>query len=1094
MHACCLQIAQDLLHTHQAPERTPPSADKLQHSVHQHAARRTGLHAAAIDYTQPSSSHVPTTIPVPLAQQCGHTSNSLSAAQLMSGIKHAHTAKELEQLFLQSGSVMDHIHVAAMLSRLPHTRDGSYSQKPRLQPDTLYFMECLVMQFLQYRHYYRSRQLSSFMWALGKFHLAVAKSPICCQAALAVLHDLVVMGVLAHGNATDAANTTWALARLTQVMPELAISKEVQQQQIQQQHTDRAAEGYQGKQQQAWTVCLWRTLANLCQEQSHNFKAEELSNVLHAFAAAVPYSCQELLARAVGAVCGMASQLQPQHVANIAWAYAKAGHYDAKLFQSLAARAHMSAPSMTCQGITNTLWAFAKVGHVDELAVAALIGAAAKQLIKFRDQGLAGMIHALMQLGLLHQYQLFLYAVLQEAAYKMDEMRPLALATLLEALQHVQQQHKQLHAGSKAPEPHSFSTLPKSSAYTCDDTRRQQQQNSGTNRVQQGQLHRQVPQASHSAWPTWPSYKQERWFRLVYKRMSSQLPTYSAATLLRTIKALLGSGRYDRDLFEQLASACCQHAHEYSALECAWLLHAFSSHHEGCCSQLWSCLLPRLVGQQQQVPDDVVLHILWAAASDVNTLTDSVTGALLDMLHTYASRVQGADVEEIIQLVWAASRLQGTQIQMQTRQQKLQQHNTVKQQQQSNMQHLFIHSSNQQQNTVISSPLTAGLLPQPDDQDLQLPLKGVSASWLCRHVGMCLSATARDPSSIPAASLAELLDVAVTVQTMMMPGAYEQSPDSSVHYLQQLSEAALTNLGDYGPASLVLLYKAHSRGRLLDTGLSAAYADELCAGMANTPIAALIDLLAAFAQPQMRSRDLSLMQAAVEQLVSSLPLASGRQLTAAMQVLYNTAYANASVYRSAAKCLLGRLSECGTADVALVLHILCSMGCFDVVILQALTERLSVCIEQQDDGAWQDRYTPVAVSGADVNITAPAALLQQAHDRILQHGDPSLTTSVVQLLAKVLQQQQQQHGTAEHSAKHVSPADNSMRGINYIPLQQPVVSSIPDNEEGVELLSMNKMQAPGFNMALQPLGSSRQCRKQIAQHDKLGHLVAAGMC
>ena len=70
------------------------------------------------------------------------------------------------------------------------------------------------------------------------------------------------------------------------------------------------------------------------------------------------------------------SEFNAQDIANMAWAFAKLGQSDEKLFAALARAAQLRMNGFTVQELVNTAWAFATLGQSDEKLFAAVASAA----------------------------------------------------------------------------------------------------------------------------------------------------------------------------------------------------------------------------------------------------------------------------------------------------------------------------------------------------------------------------------------------------------------------------------------------------------------------------------------------------------------------------------------------------------------------------------------------------------------------------------------------------------------------------------------------------------------------------------------------
>ena len=80
--------------------------------------------------------------------------------------------------------------------------------------------------------------------------------------------------------------------------------------------------------------------------------------------------------------------LKAQHIANVAWAFAKAGQVDAPLFSALARSAEKRVADFGASDLANIAWAFANAGQLDARLFASLAKEAEKVLGEFNDEDL----------------------------------------------------------------------------------------------------------------------------------------------------------------------------------------------------------------------------------------------------------------------------------------------------------------------------------------------------------------------------------------------------------------------------------------------------------------------------------------------------------------------------------------------------------------------------------------------------------------------------------------------------------------------------------------------------------------------------------
>ena len=95
--------------------------------------------------------------------------------------------------------------------------------------------------------------------------------------------------------------------------------------------------------------------------------AREVSNLSHALAGLVGGSgpWENVWAALPSVALRLLVDFDPQHLANTAWAFAKAGHVSAELFNAISAEVvRRRLGDFNPQALSNTAWAFAKAGHL----------------------------------------------------------------------------------------------------------------------------------------------------------------------------------------------------------------------------------------------------------------------------------------------------------------------------------------------------------------------------------------------------------------------------------------------------------------------------------------------------------------------------------------------------------------------------------------------------------------------------------------------------------------------------------------------------------------------------------------------------------
>ena len=111
----------------------------------------------------------------------------------------------------------------------------------------------------------------------------------------------------------------------------------------------------------AWVI-MWNELERAALQRAMEFKPQELTNILWAFATAAVPAPQLFDAFAALAAEG-ASTFNAQDLANAAWSFATAGVEAPRLFDSICAEAAPRLSEFTAQNLANTAWAFATAGH-----------------------------------------------------------------------------------------------------------------------------------------------------------------------------------------------------------------------------------------------------------------------------------------------------------------------------------------------------------------------------------------------------------------------------------------------------------------------------------------------------------------------------------------------------------------------------------------------------------------------------------------------------------------------------------------------------------------------------------------------------------
>jgi len=145
-------------------------------------------------------------------------------------------------------------------------------------------------------------------------------------------------------------------------------------------------------------VPLMTALARAIQSRLGACNAQELANVAWAFAKAGHLDA-ELFSGLARAAEQCLDNFKPQELANTAWAFATAGHSDAQLFKALAQTVAQRLDDFIMQGLANTAWAFAKAGYFDGPLFGAMAKVAEQRLGDCNAQDLANIAWAYAKLG-----------------------------------------------------------------------------------------------------------------------------------------------------------------------------------------------------------------------------------------------------------------------------------------------------------------------------------------------------------------------------------------------------------------------------------------------------------------------------------------------------------------------------------------------------------------------------------------------------------------------------------------------------------------------------------------------------------------------
>lgn len=824
-------------------------------------------------------------------------------------IQRAGSPAALQELLDRHAAVMDAIHLVALLGRLAHLEQRRQRQAiPRaMQPPSQHVLHKGVQLLGNRLHQCQPRQLASGLRVLGTLFASCGE--LEAQLACALLERLLHRGE--GGSALqplDLAHAAWGWARLQQApCPPFG--------------GDAAA------QHEAWA-----RLARVALPLVPVLNAQALSNTLWAFAR-VRHADPQLLAAAVkrvrrGGKCSRPKlNLQAQHVANIAWAFARLGvSADAApaMWRMLGVWVLRQASYMKAQGTATTLWAFATAGHHDPQVTQALLDAAGARLGRLRSQGLANLLWALHLQGWALGPQL-LQPLLRQVLFKLDEFKPLGLLMVLLALEDAQtlalRQAKRSGGSSGGG----------SGATALLAARRSQEAP-----LQPPLPLQQQPQQRHAtagaAAPPSPLAAPQRalLFRELFRQISVQLPTYSPATLVRTLACLAALHEYEGRTFTRAAQLALAQADAFTPEQACQLLHAFATFQHPC-RRLLAALLPgaaAAVASSDSEGVDSSLHrqqlvqLVWAGTEIACDLGSCGSAREASGVHAQAELVQPLwalaqqaldsaqqlDAAQLTLLLSAAARLQPLCAQLEA-------------------------------GVQLPPPSAAGAdVVQPSPLHHQTQAQQRPATWsharLQQLAARLVSAAASRPNLLSAAELPALLHAALLLGGPACCGAT----------LARLADAASDQLGSLEPRALVLMMRCHSSAALLDLRMLDAYAGEAATHLRAFSVQALAQLLGALADAAHVYTHTQLVAAAAQQLHGRLPAAAPCQLAACMVHLQALGYRHDALYLAMARQLAHQPGDCGGAPLAAALVALAHSGSLQGAqhtdVVDALAQRL----------------------------------------------------------------------------------------------------------------------------------------------------------
>merc|ERR1712070_1100815 len=113
-------------------------------------------------------------------------------------------------------------------------------------------------------------------------------------------------------------------------------------------------------------------IARAAERQISEFKAQELANLAWAFATAGHTACSPLFTAVATAAESRMPEFKPQELANLAWAFATLGCPRSKWPPRLARTCQRQIKDFKPQELAKTAWAFAKAGQADRPLFAAI--------------------------------------------------------------------------------------------------------------------------------------------------------------------------------------------------------------------------------------------------------------------------------------------------------------------------------------------------------------------------------------------------------------------------------------------------------------------------------------------------------------------------------------------------------------------------------------------------------------------------------------------------------------------------------------------------------------------------------------------------
>lgn len=170
---------------------------------------------------------------------------------------------------------------------------------------------------------------------------------------------------------------------------------------------------------------VWVALGRNIMKRSTQLLPQDISNILWAYAT-VRYRARPLFRVLAGAAAVQPpGAFKPQELGNTLWALASMGHHEAALFDALAVECDRQAADFNPQNISNVLWSYARVGQTPTGLFAKLGHQAVRCATQLTPQNLANCAWAFARAGV--KYPPFFRALGRELGARGDDFGGLEL-------------------------------------------------------------------------------------------------------------------------------------------------------------------------------------------------------------------------------------------------------------------------------------------------------------------------------------------------------------------------------------------------------------------------------------------------------------------------------------------------------------------------------------------------------------------------------------------------------------------------------------------------------------------------------------------